>query len=53
MSSVGGKDGNYHYEGEMRCDVSGLVGYMIRIMPQHPDVRSPNELLYLSPGLEG
>jgi len=53
MRSINVEDGTYFYEGEMRCNTSGLVGYMVRVMPHHPDVRSPNELLSLSPGIEG
>jgi hypothetical protein len=37
----------------MPCETSGLVGYLVRVVPHHPDVRTPNELLSISPGAEG
>ena len=31
-------DGNYRYSGFIPCDESGLFGYLIRVMPHHPDL---------------
>jgi len=48
------KEGGHHvYEGELPCETSGLVGYLVRVVPHHPDVRTPHELLSISPGAEG
>lgn len=32
------QDGIYKYEGFILCDESGLFGYSIRLMPNHPDL---------------
>jgi glycogen phosphorylase len=52
MQFVSVDDGRYSYQADMRCETSGLVGYVIRVIPRHPDVRTQNELLSLSPGAE-
>jgi starch phosphorylase len=52
MQFVSVDDGRYSYQADMRCETSGLVGYVIRVIPHHPDVRAQSELLSLSPGSE-
>jgi len=40
MKCVGSPgEGIYKYEGFIACDESGLFGYSIRILPQHPDMK--------------
>ena len=52
MRCVERKSGHHAYEGDMPCETSGLIGYAVRVVPHHPDVRTPNELLSISPGSE-
>jgi starch phosphorylase len=52
MRCIGMDDGRHMYEGDMPCETSGMVGYAIRVLPRHPDVRTPSELLSISPGAE-
>jgi hypothetical protein len=52
MRCVDRKSPEHSDEGDMPCDTSGLIGYLVRVVPRHPDVRTPNELLSLSPGAE-
>ncbi len=53
MNFVDGDGVGHVYEGYMPCETSGLVGYVVRVVPRHPDVRAPSELLSISPGAEG
>jgi starch phosphorylase len=52
MRFVKREGGRHTYEGDMPCETSGLVGYIVRVVPRHPDVRISNELLSISPGAE-
>jgi len=52
MQFVSVEDGRHLYQGDMRCETSGLIGYVVRVVPRHPDVRTANELLSISPGSE-
>lgn len=38
------KDGLHLYEGEVPCELSGLQGFSIRVLPTHPDAMLPQEL---------
>lgn len=39
-----GKDGSVRYSGEIRCDHSGVYAFSVRVLPDHPDMRSPHDL---------
>lgn len=44
MTRIESKDGLHHYEGCIPCDNSGLHGYTIRVIPDHPDAVIPYDL---------
>ena len=37
-------DGLHRYEGDVPCNMSGLQGFSVRILPTHPDAKLPQEL---------
>ena len=41
------QEGLYKYEGFILCDESGLYGYSVRIMPNHPDLNDQFGLEYM------
>lgn len=41
MAPHGQDDGAYLYQGEFSCHQTGKLGYMVRILPQHPLLFSP------------
>ncbi len=43
------QDGEDHrYEGVLRCSISGMQGFSVRVLPKHPDAKLPNELALIA-----
>jgi starch phosphorylase len=42
---LAGHESDQHvFEGTLKCEAPGHRGYVVRVIPHHPDVRVPNEL---------
>jgi glycogen phosphorylase len=44
LNLVGGEGGRFTYTGTVLCPSPGHKGFVVRVVPNHPDVRVPTEL---------
>jgi starch phosphorylase len=42
------EEGLHRYEGEIPCNMSGLQGFSVRVLPTHPDAALPQELALIA-----